>query len=361
MDWQRIGTWTMAAAMTVGLAAQVDAGSGPRKAQRATRMASGLEAVAALSSVGSTSGWGRVKVEESTSSTMTRREVGVELFSVQPLAELTIEIDGVILGSVRSDGSGWAALKLESPDDEHPPVPAGLPAIADLGSAEVFDVSGALVLAGSFSHTDGSPAGESVYEEKISLTDPSGTSQGVAKVEREESGKQEFDTRATGLMAGAQYRIFVDGIPAGMVTADMVGQAHLSLKTPDDENPLPPELQPIEDLRLVQWLDASDTAVLTGSFTGVPNDDGEDDGENEHGGENEREHGHKSLEGSIIAVGAGGFDLATASGTIPVVVTTATMFRHFSNLGDLRSGDAVEVKGSFSGASFIADRIELME
>ena len=265
-----------------------------------------------------------------------------------------------IIGSVRSDGSGWAALKLESPDDEHPPVPAGLPAIADLGSAEVFDVSGALVLAGSFSHTDGSPAGESVYEEKISLTDPSGTSQGVAKVEREESGKQEFDTRATGLMAGAQYRIFVDGIPAGIVTADMVGQAHLSLETPDDENPLPPELQPIEDLRLVQWLDASDTAVLTGSFTGVPNDDGEDDGVNEDGGESESEHGQKSLEGFIMAVGAGGFDLATASGTIPVVVTTATIFRHFSRLGDLRSGDAVEVKGSFSGASFIADRIELM-
>ncbi len=446
MDWKTIGTWTLATALAVGLATEADAGRGARKVHRTARTASGIEAIAALSPVGAAFGWGRAKAQEKAVASGSRREVTVEIFSVEPMASFTIEIDGVALGTVRSDAAGWAALRLESPDDAKPPVPAALPGVGDLRSVDVLDASGAPVLSGEFAHMGGMPAAGSVYEEKISLTDPSGNAVGVAEVQREASGTQEFDTRASGLTPGAGYRVFVDGFAAGTVTADAVGQARLSLEAPDDENPLPAQLQPIEDLRLVEWLDAADTVVLTGSFTGVPNHDNADDeagdgngpGADEvesfagritglvpngftldngmitltvvvtpatvfdgfssladlaagamvevegalsgttltadrielRGGDIEDDNGNQgggehqmdgSLEGSIAAMNAGGFDLATPDGTVPVVVTATTMFRHVSGLSDLRPGDLVEVKGGFSGPSFVAERIELVQ
>ena len=76
--------------------------------------------------------------------------------------------------------------------------------------------------------------------------------------------------------------IAVDGFIAGFVTADAVGQARLNLETPDDSNPLPPEFQPIEDLRMVEWIDPNGDVVLIGFFTGVSNDhEGEDESEDE--------------------------------------------------------------------------------
>jgi hypothetical protein len=74
---------------------------------------------------------------------------------------------------------------------------------------------------------------------------------------------------ATGLEPGRSYSIQVDGFVAGVVTAGAGGQASLELEHPDDENPLPPEMQPVEDLRLVEWKDAQGVTVLAGSFTGV--------------------------------------------------------------------------------------------
>jgi len=91
----------------------------------------------------------------------------------------------------------------------------------------------------------------------------------MAEVEREFDGKQEFKTTADGLNPGSSYRIEVDDFVAGIVTADAGGQGLLKLEHPDDENPLPPEMQPIEDLRTVEWKDAQGMTVLAGSFTGV--------------------------------------------------------------------------------------------
>ncbi len=107
---------------------------------------------------------------------------------------------------------------------------------------------------------------------------------GGAKVERESDGAQEFDTWAAGLRSGETYTISVDGFTAGMVTADEVGRARLKLESPDDENPLPTELQPVEELRVVEWFDENGELVLSGVFTGVSNDDDDDDGNGGSGG-----------------------------------------------------------------------------
>ena len=104
----------------------------------------------------------------------------------------------------------------------------------------------------------------------------------MAKVERESDGKQEFKTRASGLKPGSAYRIEVDAFAAGIVIADAVGQAALELEHPDDENPLPPEMQPIEDVRMVEWKDDQGATVLGGSFTGISGDDDDDGGLSEN-------------------------------------------------------------------------------
>ena len=56
---------------------------------------------------------------------------------------------------------------------------------------------------------------------------------------------------------------------AAVVTTDAVGHGRLSLSTIDEDAPLPVELQPIEDLRLVAWLRGDGAVVLSGSFTGT--------------------------------------------------------------------------------------------
>lgn len=281
--WQRMIIGCTAIATLAAVAPIAEAGSSSRRATRALRMEASREAAAALTAVGAASGWGRIKVEDSTRTGAAKREVEVNLFDMEPSTRFSIEADGVMLGWVTTDGAGWAMLKLETDDNSHSPVPANLPAVADLQSASVRDASDAFILEGSFVRFAVEGEDASAHEEKISLADQQGIgAAGVAKVEREASGKQEFDSRATGLFPGSSYIVMVDGFMAGKVTADPIGQARLKLESPDDENPLPVELQPVEGLRVVEWLDLGDAVVLAGVFTGISNDDdnGDDDGDN---------------------------------------------------------------------------------
>jgi len=266
-------------ATLIGTTSQVDAGTMVRRAARAQRMEASEEAAAALTAVGAAQGWGRIKVEDSSRRGVAKREVEVDLFDMEPMAVFQVEADGVFLGTITTDASGWGSLELETDDDGHPPVPAALPPAGDLVSASVRDTSDAFILDGSFvSFAPDKDDDMTVHEEKISLSDQAGTgAAGVAKVEREADDQQEFDSRATGLIPGASYSIAVDGFMAGVVTADRIGQARLKLESPDDENPLPTDLQPVEGLRVVEWLDGDGNVVLAGIFTGVSNDDDDDD------------------------------------------------------------------------------------
>ncbi len=345
---------TLAVITALGLAADSDASSSRRThSGRATAVRTTAEAIAALTPVGAASGWGRIKVEEKTRGAWSKRQVEIDLFGLEPATRHTIEIDGVEVGTVKTDGAGWASLELESPDDDHPPVPAGLPAIADLESAMVQDSSGAFVLEGSFlaldADDDGGPMG-AMHKEKIALVDTrtGGLANGIAKVERE-AGEQEFKTRATGLMSGESYEVHVDGFVAGMVIADAIGQAELELEHPDDSNPLPMELRPIEDLRLVEWVDEGGDVVLTGSFTGVSSDDDAD----------EDEDGEDEFKGGITELLSDGFTLQTASRLLTVMVTGDTTYEGVTGLDGLFVGDIVEVHGPLTGLEVQASHIEL--
>ncbi len=347
MQRTRMGTVLMVGLVLAGLAGTADAGREVRRARHTQRMTPEAKAIAALTPVGAATGWGRVKVEDRTESDGTlEREVTAELFAMDPSSVYTVMADDVVLGQVTTDAQGWAVLKLESPSDEHPPVPDGLPLVADLVSAAVTDASEAFVLEGSFIQV-GDPwddDGEMKYEEKIVLEDVTGIGvAGIAKVERK-GMKQEFETRANGLIPGESYTILVNAFVAGVVTADAVGQGRLSLEYPDDENPLPEEMMPVEDLRQVEWQDAAGEILLSGTFTGVPDDD------------DDRGHGFTGL---ITELTADGFTLEAGMGSYQVVVTDETVFEDFSDLSELSVGDMVEVEGTLDGDTIAATRIEL--
>jgi len=280
--WKQFVIGCAMAALLTALLPNAEAGPNMRRVARAQRIESSQEAAAALTAVGAAAGWGRIKVEDKLRDSVAKREVEVDLFDMDPMVTFLIEADGVFLGFITTDASGWGSLKLETDDNSHLPVPSELRPAGELVSASVRDESDAFVLEGSFVGFADGEDDTTIHEEKISLSDVLGTgAAGVAKVEREADGTQEFDTRATGLIPAASYSILIDGFAAGMRTADSVGQARLKLESPDDEDPLPSALQPVEDLRVVEWYDGEGFLVLAGAFNGISNDDdGDDNGGN---------------------------------------------------------------------------------
>jgi len=249
----------------------------------------GTSVAAALSPVGAAEGWGRIAVHDLAEGDLVERTVNVELHGLEPTAEFTVVADGVVVGGVTTDADGEAWLALRTDHHLMPPVPADLPPAGDLVSATVLDASAAPTLEGSFAtiaHCEPG-MGQLVYQERIRLEPVHERWQrGVARVARDVEDEQLFDTRAHGLTEGTPYRVVVDGLDAGIVTADAVGQAVLALSTGDGS--LPDSLQPVEDLRLVEWT-TDGVAVLSGSFTGEGtiggprHDDPQGDGDGPHG------------------------------------------------------------------------------
>jgi uncharacterized membrane protein YgcG len=262
----------MAVALCAGLVAGELRAQGTPTTPRGARARIGpaqVTAMAALEPVGAAEGWGRVRVADQASPAGVRRSMTVGLFGLTPSTELTLFVDNVEVGVLTTDDQGDAHLRLESPSDVFPPVPDGLPPAGELTLALVVDASAAPTLEGEFVvRTHGQP-GRIVYAERIGL-EPVDTAEacGMARVTRDASDTQTFATAAGRLVPGESYQVVVDGFLAGAVTADSIGHARLRLSTADDDNPLPAEMQPIEDLRLVEWVDGSGTIVLSGSFTG---------------------------------------------------------------------------------------------
>jgi hypothetical protein len=230
-----------------------------------------VHAVAALEPVGAVEGWGRVMVSDQVmSDEETRRALVVRVVGLEPEVEYTAVIDGLTVGVLTTDTFGDGMLHLGWPEERFPPVPEELPPAEALELAQVIDASLAVVLEGSFviDYSGGVGPADTVYMERIRLDAVLGFGErGIAKVVRTDSDEQIFETRACGLEPGVVYQIMVDGFLAGAASTDTVGHGSLELTTADGS--LPTDLQPIEELRLVEWIDDAGTVVLTGSFTGT--------------------------------------------------------------------------------------------
>jgi hypothetical protein len=241
-------------------------------------MADHVRAVASLEPIGAVEGWGRAMVTDqlSTDGAVRRfvliRVVGLEVSSQYAAAVTSNAQLGeaeILIGEFQTDEFGDGYLRLGWPDGQHPPVPEEMPPASNLALALVYDQARALALEGEFTIDwfGGTGPSEITHLERIvleSTDDP--RLRGVAKVVRTVEDDQVFETRACRLDADANYQVTVDGILAAIVTTDGVGHGELVLSTADGS--LPADLQPIEGLRVVEWVNGNDDVVLTGSFTG---------------------------------------------------------------------------------------------
>lgn len=91
---------------------------------------------------------------------------------------------------------------------------------------------------------------------------------GLVKLECKRDGRQEVHIRANGLVAGGSYRVLVDGGLAAVVVADGLGVAWLELESWDDSHPFRADLQSVEALRLVEWVDVDGSVILSARFSG---------------------------------------------------------------------------------------------
>jgi len=306
---------------------------------RAMPQAAHGTAYAALQPVGAATGWGRVVVRDDDVPSGLKRTVQVWLFGMEPRTDYLVTIDGVDIGAILTHSSGNGVLKLQNDGRGHEPVPEELPSIDELQSVVIYGPGLAPTLEGSFSSLV-HPGGETTYEESIELDDVSGgDAEGMAKVEMEEGGHQEFKTCATGLMPTSLYDVIVDGLTVATVTADEQGQACVKLEEPDDENPLPPEMSPVSKIVLVQWWDSAGDLILSGAFTGI--------GSCAH------------LKGTVTGFTATGFTLETSDETVTVVVTEETAWEEFGD-HELALGDKVKVEGCWDDDDFVAEVIELL-
>jgi len=325
--------------LTLLAAASTNGSEGPQRAGRGRMQPQTMHssAFAALQPVGEAEGWGRVAVHDAELPSGPMRTVQLWLFGMEPGLEYTLVIDGLAIGTVRSRPSGSAVLKLQEPGRGHDPVPENLPPAALLVSAVVYGPELAPTLEGTFTSFT-RPPGPSIYEEQIALVDVTGgDSAGMAKVEMQEGGHQEFKTHATGLVPGEIYTVIVDGISLASLTADAQGQARLQLESPDDDNPLPDELLPVSEIVTVEW-HGPGGLLLQGSFSGLGDCD--------------------TFLGTVMATTEGGLTLETDSQTIEVSTTVETSWLDFGD-HELAVGDRVRVEGCWDSDVLVADVIEL--
>jgi molybdopterin-guanine dinucleotide biosynthesis protein len=315
-------------------------GQGTRRGGRRQATPNHVAAFAALEPVGSESGWGRILVRDDYRSSGSQRAVKVWVFGLEPGGQYDVEAEGVAIGTVTTDGDGDGELQLHT-ETEGKGVLSALPPAGDIVSAAVVDRSLAVVLEGTFSTVSQQLDDAVEYEEKITLEDVTGGfATGMACVRVKESDAQQFVTRGSRLAPGESYRILVDGYLAGAVTADVEGQAALELEHPDEENPLPAELQPVTEIRSVEWYHGEEL-LLAGTFLGEPE--------------------CETVRGVVVEITDDGFVMEVGDRHLSVVVTEETVFREFEHLYDLDEGDAVKVEVCFRGDLLVAEWILLVE
>ncbi len=298
-------------------------------------------AIAALEPLGTESGWGRAVVRDDDVPSGLHRTVLIQLHGLEPRTDYLVEIDGLQIGSIRTKPSGSGVLKLQNRGGGHDPVPEELPGADTLEEVTVLDPSLAAVLEGSFTHVSHG-GGEKTCEQEIPLVDVTGgEAAGVAHVEEHDDGHQELETCATGLVAEASYSVVVDSIEVAVVTADDEGQACVHLESPDEDNPIPPELLPVCEIAMVEWFDEAGELLLSGTFSG-------DD------------ESCTELQGTVVEVTENGFTLDTGDEIVTVVTTTDTEWDDFGD-HELAAGDSLKVEGCWDAEVLVADEVELLD
>jgi len=344
----RTTIWIAVTGLMLAGSAQAFAGDHgrSRRAGHRTNVPSHVVAFAALEPVDDGgSGWGRFVARDAALPSGMKRTVQVKLFGLLPGTEYTIMADGVEIGSIVTDEDGDGVLKLQTDGEGHDEVPDELPGAADLEEASVYYPEDSMVLFGEFTVVREHVADRLVHFEKIRLEHPTGGDpRGMATVARKKAGAQAVATMGTGLVPGASYRIVVDTVEVGTVTADAQGQAYFERHVPADENPLPASMQPVDDIRIVDWF-LGDVLVLTGTFSGNDDDD---------------EHCAK-IRGTVVEATGDLLVVEVGDRQVEIVITPDTEFDGFDDLSELEMGDVVKVEACWDGEQLVARSVELKE
>jgi hypothetical protein len=302
-------------------------------------------AYAALESPERGAGWGRFVVRDAALPSREERALQVSVFGLDPGARYLVEADGIEVGAIVTDRKGDGSLKLETTGRGLHDVLSGLPPADDMVGAGIRDTWGAVILDGYFRVVRAHISDPTVHSEKIHLEDETeGDARGMAAVCRKESGAQGFATMAAGLEPGLLYTIVVDTIEVGIVTADEEGQGGLELRVPAEEDLLPDALQPVDEIRHVQWFQG-ELLLLSGVFSGESDTD-------------DRCH---EVEGRFAGLTDDGFILRKGDADLEVVVTSETEFGGFDNLAQLEEGDWLEVRGCWDDEHFVAESVGFEE
>jgi hypothetical protein len=99
-------------------------------------------------------------------------------------------------------------------------------------AAEVVDAQGQPLLRGSFAPVDGDDEGEVERLAKLSPVTAGSTAAGEAEVEyqTEAPDTQEIELSATGISAGAQVSLVIDGTKVATATADAKGTVDVEIE-----------------------------------------------------------------------------------------------------------------------------------
>jgi len=341
----RFWTWGAVLLFTLVVAGEAFAG-GARQHRRVGQRRSVPDyvvAYAALQPLERGSGWGRFVVRDIVLPSGDEKTVRVSVFGLEARAEYLVEADGIEIGSVMTDHKGNGYLKIKEGRSSFDEILNELPPAEDLVSAGIRDAWGSLILDGVFTVVREHVSDPVVHSEKIHLDDETGgDATGMAAVCRKESGAQGFASMAAGLEAGLLYKIVVDTTEVGIVTADEEGQAGIELRVPAEENILPDVLQPVEEIRHVQWFQG-ELLLLSGFFSG----------------ESDTEDRCHELEGRFSRLTDDGFVLIKGEVELEISVTDDTVFEGFDSLAQLEDGDWLEVKACSDGDRLVAGTVEL--
>lgn len=99
-------------------------------------------------------------------------------------------------------------------------------------SAEVRDAQGQPLLRGSFAPVDADDKGEVERLAKLTPVTPGSSATGKAEVEYQANkpSEQEIELKATGIAAGAQVTLVIDGTTVATATADKKGKVELEVE-----------------------------------------------------------------------------------------------------------------------------------
>ena len=211
------------------------------------------------------------------------QELEVRADGLTPGVAYQIIVDGLTIATrtAQSDSSnlGFFRVKFRSDGNGDLPLPASLLPVTNIKHVELRSPAGQVVLQGDFQAGggeigddngggggDGGGGGSEVRKE-IDMTPTGVEPDAEGRVEvRMNSSREQLDIEAKDLHSNASYTIIIDGFTLGSFTTDSSGKIELEYGTESGDLPLPPQLQPVTNIRHIEVRNGAGQVVLVGDL-----------------------------------------------------------------------------------------------